>query len=245
MRSNWLALVTGVAVLAIGAHAFAADTMNATYYVLSPSDPDTGSSYCCSVWSNETTTTLGVDGLPVYNSGYGGPTLHDVNGAGELTWWSPSFNANVTETGTGTITLPFNDSNMYPPGGTGGNDANGFETAVFSGVLHVATAGDVTFDMGSDDDSILALGNTVIDEVGGVHSVTDPGAVVEDLAAGNYNLTLFYADRDQTQAVLDFNVTGATISAVPEPATWAMMLVGFGVLGSGLRLARGRVAIAA
>jgi hypothetical protein len=245
MKSNWLALLAGTAALGLGGQAFAADTMNATYYVMSPSDPDTGSSYCCSVSNNEVTTTLGVDGLPVYNAGYGGPTLHDVNVNGELTWWSPSFNADVTETGTGQITLPFNDSNMYPPGGTGSNDANGFETAVFTGVLHVATSGDVTFDMGSDDDSILALNNTVIDQVGGVHSVTDPGSVTEDLAAGNYNLTLFYADRDQTQAVLDFSVTGATVTAVPEPATWALMLVGFGTLGSGLRLARRRSAVAA
>jgi len=35
-------------------------------------------------------------------------------------------------------------------------------------------------------------------------------------------------------------VSKVTGSAVPEPATWAMMIVGFGVVGSTLRAARGR-----
>lgn len=37
---------------------------------------------------------------------------------------------------------------------------------------------------------------------------------------------------------------GATFSAIPEPATWALMLVGFGVVGAGLRGSRRRLAAA-
>lgn len=33
----------------------------------------------------------------------------------------------------------------------------------------------------------------------------------------------------------NFLLSGLTITAVPEPATWAMMLLGFGVMGFGLR----------
>ncbi len=35
-------------------------------------------------------------------------------------------------------------------------------------------------------------------------------------------------------------VTGVSLTAVPEPATWAMMLVGFGGLGAALRISRRR-----
>jgi len=35
------------------------------------------------------------------------------------------------------------------------------------------------------------------------------------------------------------------IGAVPEPATWALMLVGFGLVGGSLRARRGRTTIAA
>jgi hypothetical protein len=37
----------------------------------------------------------------------------------------------------------------------------------------------------------------------------------------------------------------ATIPAIPEPATWGMMIVGFGMIGLGMRLSRRRTATAA
>ena len=39
-----------------------------------------------------------------------------------------------------------------------------------------------------------------------------------------------------TRMVTGGGVVAAPISAVPEPATWAMMIVGFGLVGSALRL---------
>jgi len=41
------------------------------------------------------------------------------------------------------------------------------------------------------------------------------------------------------------SLTASAIAGVPEPATWAMMLLGFGALGIALRTRRGRVALAA
>ena len=84
-------------------------------------------------------SSLGPDGLPVATGG-----VNDLNGAGEITWWSPSFNANVTQTGTGTIALPY-ASNMYPPNSTGGDDGTAFETAKFTGNFSLAGPGTVTF----------------------------------------------------------------------------------------------------
>ena len=36
---------------------------------------------------------------------------------------------------------------------------------------------------------------------------------------------------------------GVAIAAVPEPATWAMMIVGFGAIGSSLRRANRRTKV--
>ena len=41
------------------------------------------------------------------------------------------------------------------------------------------------------------------------------------------------------------SVTPANVGAVPEPATWAMMIVGFGLLGAAVRRRGQRVAVAA
>ncbi len=243
MRAKWMFAAATAAVLGMGSPAFA-NTMNVTYYQVSETnDKDfNNSAFCCSGrYTNEALGSLGTDGLPVYNAAYGGPTIQDVNGAGEITWWSPSFNANVTQTGTGTMTLPVSNGNMYPPNGTGPNDANGFETAKFTGVLHVPTTETVTFDLGADDDALLYLNGNSIDQAGGVHPIWDPGAVTETLGPGNYDLTLFYADRYQVAAALDFSVAGEGVTlngGVPEPATWAMMVLGVGAMGASLRRAR-------
>jgi hypothetical protein len=75
--------------------------MNAIYFTLANGDADTGSAQCCSTStiSNNSVIlgTLGPDGLPLYNPAYSGPNggLSDVNGSGELTWWSPADNSNV------------------------------------------------------------------------------------------------------------------------------------------------------
>ncbi len=248
----WLAGAAALSVLG-AASTSAANTMKVTYFDVAETngvspDADFQHTGCCSgQYTNEVLGTLGTDGLPVYNTTYGGPTLNDVNGAGELTWWSPSFNTNVTQTGTGTVTLPISNNNMYQPNGTGHNDANGFETAVYTGVLHVPTTETVTFDVASDDDAFLALNNTVIDQVGGIHPVWNPGSVTETLGPGNYDLTLFYADRYQVDAALDFSVDGRGVTlngGVPEPASWAMMLFGVGAVGSVLRRSRKRADLA-
>jgi hypothetical protein len=65
-----------------------------------------------------------------------------------------------------------------------------------------------------------------------------------------YDLTLFFRDRYSGGEViiggrtgfgtdLAFRVTGSGgVGAVPEPTTWAMMLLGFGAIGASLRTAR-------
>ena len=41
-------------------------------------------------------------------------------------------------------------------------------------------------------------------------------------------------------AAFDYTITWTRVGAVPEPSTWTMMIVGFGLLGSSIRLARSK-----
>ena len=101
-----LAIAAAAALLGTAAtKAEAVNTLSATYYSVAPGDADF-QSYCCGTFNNQVTGTLGPDGLPVFNPAYGGPTIHDVNSSGEITWWSPALNHHVTLSGTGQSPCP-------------------------------------------------------------------------------------------------------------------------------------------
>ena len=57
-------------------------------------------------------------------------------------------------------------------------------------------------------------------------------------AADNVNRVVF----NTTQPAFEFDNIAAAISGVPEPSTWAMMILGFGLVGFSLRNNRRRVA---
>ncbi|MFD1788149.1 cistern family PEP-CTERM protein [Sphingomonas floccifaciens] len=65
------------------------------------------------------------------------------------------------------------------------------------------------------------------------------GAFTLNYATGQTNLTVDnFAARWQAAGAnnnLSLSATGTITSAVPEPATWAMMMLGFGVVGYGMR----------
>jgi hypothetical protein len=134
-------------------------TLSATYYEVSndvASGPDFGGSGTPNVAPG---SSLGPDGLPVATSPFG---VSDIDpSTDEITWWSPSLNSQVTQTGTGTITLPY-ASNMYAPNSTGTDDANFFETAVFKGVFDLSAPEAVEFQLGSDDDSFIYVDGVLI-----------------------------------------------------------------------------------
>ena len=99
----------------------------------------------------------------------------------------PILNANVLAAGSSTLTVPVGQ-NMFPPEGTGNNDTSSYQTAVLTGTLVVPTKETVTFTLGSDDDSFLAIGNNVVAQVGGVHA-SGSATFSETLDAGSYALT--------------------------------------------------------
>lgn len=63
------------------------------------------------------------------------------------------------------------------------------------------------------------------------------GANFNGSAAGTGDLSLFYWDSNflDNFGEISFDVTGGITSAVPEPALWAMMVLGFGAVGYAMR----------
>ncbi len=178
--------------------------------------------------------------MPVATAPFG---VNDINsGTDEITWWDPALNSNVASTGTGTISLPFSQTE-FPPNGTGTGDGTDFETAIFSGSFALSAPSTVEFQLGSDDDSFIYVDGVLIGQNPGVHAVTNVDFTSGTLGAGPHTIEVFYDDRHQVAASLSLNLlsSGVIITpGVPEPATWSLMLVGIGALGGALRLSRRR-----
>ncbi|MBN8987265.1 MAG: PEP-CTERM sorting domain-containing protein [Rhizobiales bacterium] len=166
-----------------------------------------------------------VNGLPFVTGG-----VSSIGPSGELQWWTTA-NPNVSVTGTGVITLPYG-SNMYAPNSTGSNDSRVFETAKFLGSFSLASAGTVNFAVNSDDDTFVYLNGILIGQNPGIHGVTSVSFAGNGLAGLN-TLEIFYADREQTGAYLSVtaDVQLTAVGGVPEPSTWAMMILGFAGVG--------------
>ena len=125
----------------------------------------------------------------------------------------------MVQTSTGTITLPYNNPNFYPPNGTGSNDGSGFQAAVFSTTLTVPTAESITFNVGSDDVAFVYLDGSVVCQLGGVHGIAPGNCTSSTLTAVSHTLKVFYSDLAQVGAALTFSITTAGINGAPGPAT--------------------------
>ncbi|WP_294534975.1 PEPxxWA-CTERM sorting domain-containing protein [uncultured Rhodoblastus sp.] len=222
------ALIAGGALVA--ATTAYASSVTVIYSTITTANPDAGGAITGLV-TGLVKSTLGPDGLPV--EAVAG-TFSNVNGAGELLWWTPdgvNVTAGVSYAYPNPAALPFDIQKNFFPNGTGGSNAGGYTSAILSGTFNTPAGGSVIFKLGSDDDAWIFLnGNLVVDN-GGIHALVTAPTTVAGLAPGLNTVKVFFADRHVVQSGLYFDANVTVNPSVPEPSTWAMMLLGFAGLG--------------
>jgi len=149
----------------------------------------------------------------------------------------PGFYGNLCQGGVGGCV------DLDGSSGTGNDPAGVLESKTSFGLASYT----LTFDLAGNERGAAAqttdiyLGGTLEESIGPLAS-TAAWTPYSFTFTGSGNLTFVeVGPSDQQGNVLD-NVT--LTSSVPEPATWALMLVGFGALGGAVRGRRGK-AIAA
>ena len=136
-----------------------------------------------------------------------------------------------------------------PAGSTGGYAAVGPANAESSAILDLSAFGEInsiTFLWGSVDSfNLLEVLGTGFSVDGGDPGIS-PATGNQTAPNSNRLVTLTFTGADRTNVTsLRFSATGnafefdnVNVAAVPEAATWAMMLAGFGLIGATMRSRR-------
>jgi hypothetical protein len=137
------------------------------------------------------------------------------------------------------------DYNWNNPGSIGGFNASDVFSADFRGTIIAAAAGTYTINLGSDDAAYLFVNNVLAASDGGAHSY-NPSDFTITLNKGVNDFEIQYGNVFCCGAEVSLETVspGFSIAGVPEPATWALMLGGIGLVGAGLRSNRRKLPLA-
>lgn len=107
------------------------------------------------------------------------------------------------------------------------------------GSVVASAAGDYTFHLSSDDGAVVFLDSNLLIDRGGPHGPSTTDGTVH-LTAGSHSFEVQFFECCGGPSGVDFSLpTGVVIGpGVPEPATWAMLIAGFGGLGAMMRRRR-------
>lgn len=121
-----------------------------------------------------------------------------------------------------------NNTPLWPNGDT-------LFSAEFTGTIDASSAG--TYDLGfaADDAGYVYINGVQVDYQPGPTSLPGLNYFPVTLDAGANSLEVTYINEEATQAAIELTGSGL---AVPEAATWAMLLIGVGLVGTGLRIER-------
>jgi hypothetical protein len=168
-------------------------------------------------------------------------------GTPTLTFTSTAINYNSQVTSYtlgGFINAPTQSTILT--GGSHAGDALNNTHITLTGNLFLG-AGVNNFTIAHDDGvviNIAGFGN-VLSAPGPTSPVVTAFSVINGGAAGTFAYTLNYNECCGPPAVLQWQyANGNPISAVPEPSTWAMMLLGFVGLGFAFRQSRRKLSVA-
>lgn len=108
------------------------------------------------------------------------------------------------------------------------------------------TTASITGSWGADNSSVMQINGTPTGNVVGGFSSLSGFTVNSGFVSGINHLDFIVTDVGVVTALRVDNIAGTAnlANAIPEPATWAMLIGGFGLVGGAMRRRRGAVALA-
>lgn len=143
----------------------------------------------------------------------------------------------------GTTTAAFFGADAAGQALTDTNAASNLKV-VSQGYIDVPTAATYTFNLSADDFAQLFIDGASVALAPNYYTASVPGTLT--LSAGYHSFDLTYLAGGSPNGMwfsysggpLSFSTTDSAVAAVPEPATWTMMLAGFGAIGFAARRKR-------
>lgn len=228
---------TAVAGVALGLMSFSAASA-AT--VLNWSSTDTGVGY-----TQNFNGFVGSPGSPTVISGLTSQITYTLNsvGNGGKTW---TLAYNIANTSSAPTTASRISSFGFDV--TGSNPSSASSTGAYK--YADAPGGNIPNGIGTVDVCFTAVSQGTCTGNGGGLTYGQSGSGTLTLTFSSGRSTLELTDLyTRYQAVspssISDSASGVPVSAVPEPATWAMMIIGFGAVGSIVRTSRRRTAFSA